>query len=287
MTDSSSAETLGRGFLDLSSKPLTDNPISSIYDRVGHEFTSDSWDSDDLLIDRGFTIIDNGQITDDCLLNYNNYVIVEYDKSEAVPYVGSLVVVPKCTVIAEFETAPADVISWFNTDAFNSENAYNWAHRFGNVDVMIDKVKESKWAYEWALNIGDKDVMIDRVTGSEFAFRWAHDIGNKDVMIDHVTESMWAYIWARDLGDEGIMIDRVTKSMWAYNWALHIGNKDVMIDRVTESTWVLSWVRNIGDRDVMKPRITKLHHIAAWNQWFPEDQIPVDWDILGEMMDGN
>ena len=90
-----------------------------------------------------------------------------------------------CQSLSIIRQMPLDEVAQHITD---SEYAYRWASRIGNMDIMIDRITESKYAYCWARDIGNRDIMIDRITDSEYAYYWARDIGNQDIMIHRITD---------------------------------------------------------------------------------------------------
>ena len=90
-----------------------------------------------------------------------------------------------CQTLNIIRQMPLDEVAQHITD---SEYAYRWASRIGNMDIMIDRITESKYAYCWARDIGNRDIMIDRITDSEYAYYWARDIGNQDIMIHRITD---------------------------------------------------------------------------------------------------
>jgi hypothetical protein len=69
------------------------------------------------------------------------------------------------------------------------------------IDVIAKEI-ESQDAYYWALRIGDTEIMRDRVTKSYDALNWAIKIGDREIMRDRVTKSWdidkWIEFWPHD-----------------------------------------------------------------------------------------
>jgi hypothetical protein len=109
----------------------------------------------------------------------------------------------------------------------------------------------SRWALVWAIRFGDLEVMRDRVTESADALDWARLFGDLDVMRDRVNESAHALNWAYQFGDLDAMRDRVTESAHALAWAVWFGDLDVMRDRVIGCFLVAEWNREFPNDQIV------------------------------------
>ena len=156
--------------------------------------------------------------------DYTNYVKIEYTKEGL--YVDQDIIPAWFNERRREETIKE--IKRIAFEEFRDRNSYRWACDIGDEDVMIDKIKSSKWAFYWALYIGNRDIMIKKTKSSKWAYWWALHIGNKDVMVEKIKSEEWAYKWAYNIGNRDVMIKKIKSSGWAYVWALCLGNKEEM-----------------------------------------------------------
>lgn len=80
------------------------------------------------------------------------WTVVEYDEHELVMIDDGKGKVPRCKII-EIQhpepRSPAKLLSYFDISKFDSQNAYFWAWKIGNHDIMKPRVTEPRWIDVW------------------------------------------------------------------------------------------------------------------------------------------
>lgn len=160
----------------------------------------------------------------------DTFVVLSYEDADIITSTQQNDIVSKVKI--EYVTVESDstLLSYLNTEALSSDDAFMWGYVIGNKDTMKNYINESSLV-NWVKYVypEDRERAFALLTNENVLCDWGVELGDRDVIRPSIVSSNCAFAWALNIPEErAAMKPRITEPVWIEAWNIEFPDDKII-----------------------------------------------------------